>query len=227
MITSSSGFTVNLSGQGGIVAHKWGEWGVGGDRNRVRVYLLGKSNGTADLVFRINDTRTTASSRITVAGMEKSAGELRSLTADVISRSKGKLSFNGSKFGYAYSGTIRYKNGRFIFTDKLNNDKIKGTVRLTMNKKFTSGEVTFKGIIKSGNKSFTAKATILPDEYVIGSKPVVQITKNGKKVRKATIANNLYDALSTSASIWNMVLMEQTQTDLRSIGFTKFIGKYA
>ena len=109
---------------------------------------------------------------------------------------------------------------------KLNNDKVKGIIRLVMNKDFTSGALTYKATSKSGNKYYIAKTTILPGEYVLESKPKVSIRKNNKKERRTTISKNLYDALGVSTSIWNMTLMEQTQTDLRSIGFSKFFGKY-
>jgi hypothetical protein len=213
-----------------MLVHHWGNWGTGTKSNTLRVYFTGKRNGISTVTFKNPKTGASTSMKVTIAGMSSTEEELRDkLRNKILSKSGNKITDNTTKGGYScnYSVAFNSGTGKFTFRARMKNDKLDGTIRMIMDKDFNSGSVTYTCTLKPGGEKFTSKTTLVADTYRKEKIFTITTKSNPDNVSKETISDKTNDAIDLAMDLWNLLLVENCQLDLKNIGFGEFSASYS
>ncbi len=220
----SKGGTFNVSVSPEDVAYA--KWGKTEKKGEMTAYIIGKKNDTAVVTFTHKDTGKKTSAKVTFTGMELTASDcVTYLTERLQSRKSDTL--KTARNGYSCSSSIALnKKGAVVFKTVLKGKNDSGTIRLIMNKAFTSGKLIYAGKASGNGKAFRLTAKILPGTCKRNETLPIKAEGNEAKLSKAkqkNIGNTAKDAAFFS---WNLLLADSLSLDLNSLGFDSYEAVY-
>ena len=213
-----------------MLTHHWGNWGTGTKRNTLRVYFTGRRNGTSTVTFKNPKTGASTRMAVIVSGMDSSEEELRDSLKEKIQRKSGNtITDTKVKGGYSckYSVAFNPGTGKYTFRARIKNDRLVGNIKMVMDKAFNSGNVTYSCTLKPGGEKFTSKTTLVADTYSKEKILTITTKANPDSVSEAVINDSTNSAIDLSMDLWNLLLVEKCQLDLKNIGFGQFTASYS
>ena len=222
-VTVTGASELRCTGGNGIVTCKWGKWGSGSNRNRIRLYVTGKRNGRTLLTITNLKNGRSATTTFVVQGMSKSPETLRRVLSDrLVKRSGRRITDQTVMKGYGCTYQVSYNpsSTRFNFRADLKNNQGRGTLILNMNASFTKGRLTYDCVLISGKK-YTVTAVIEPDMYDPGAKLNYEVSAKSPGLKDAAIGRQSDAAADLAMELWNLLLVENAQMDMNGIGFEK------
>ena len=208
-----------------IVTGKFGDWGTGDKKNTIRVYFFGVNDGSADVRIRNKSTNASAIVRVNVQAMKLTQAQRREKLGELLdAKNKDQIRVKGDLQGYRYYSYVAYNKGSKVFTfrAKMRDKTNRCTLKLVMNKKFTTGTLTATIENLSSKKKYTATAKVAAKKYTDDRTLKVTVKKNPNKVKTKTITKTVNTTMDVAMKTWDLILRENCSYHLAGIGFDAY-----
>ena len=146
------------------------------------------------------------------------SGDVKQELSDVkIAETLYKERIRRSDVGVLKIGGDYYsRNGHWETTDRIYQH---GSFAI---KAFNSGNVTYSCTLKPGGEKFTSKTTLVADTYSKEKILTITTKANPDSLSEEVISDSTNSAIDLSMDLWNLLLVERCQLDLKNIGFGQF-----